>query len=162
MMILDWTKSVQPVFILVFGIPGWNAVSLIWPVWVWCDLWMLCCNLDFHAWRFGKLSYKRKRIIKAPWLHCAKIIRDSRVKPKLNILQARTRSWSPCRRLRRWIKYGGPTSAWVTTTAQCRRPSSATSWRTLAGEWSSDDHPPCCSLNVMMLPLMRGLVIRCI
>lgn len=52
----------------------------------------------------------------------------------LNILQVRMRFWSLFKRLHQKTKYGGPTSAWVTTTAPYRRPSSATSWRMQAGE----------------------------
>lgn len=52
----------------------------------------------------------------------------------LNILQVRMKFWSPFKRLHQKTKYGGPTSAWVTTTAPYRRPSSATSWRMQAGE----------------------------
>lgn len=51
----------------------------------------------------------------------------------------RTRSLSPCKRSRPWTKCGAPTSAWATTTARCRLPSSATSWRTPAGELSSGE-----------------------
>lgn len=51
-----------------------------------------------------------------------------------NTWQARTRFWSPCRRSHPWTKCGGPTSAWVTTTAPCRHPSSAICWKIQAGE----------------------------
>ena len=61
--------------------------------------------------------------------------RDSKhLNHKFHILQVRMRFWTLSWRLHRRTKCGGPTSAWATTTAQCRHQSSAISWRTPAGE----------------------------